>query len=34
MSAPTTKMVRTLNDVPGKLTRVFAALRDQKREAA
>ena len=34
MNAPITKMVRTLNDVPGKLTRVFAALRDQKREAA
>tara|TARA_B100001989_G_C24448005_1_gene417456 strand:- start:155 stop:685 length:531 start_codon:yes stop_codon:yes gene_type:complete len=34
MNAPLTKMVRTLNDVPGKVTRVFAALRDQKREAA
>ena len=34
MNAPTTKMVRTLNDVPAKVTRVFAALRDQKREAA
>ena len=34
MNAPVTKMVRTLNDVPGKVTRVFAALRDQKREAA
>ena len=34
MNAPLTKMVRTLNEVPGKVTRVFAALRDQKREAA
>jgi|TARA_A100000164_G_scaffold291025_1_gene264392 large subunit ribosomal protein L10 len=34
MNAPVTKMVRTLNEVPGKVTRVFAALRDQKREAA
>ena len=34
MNAPVTKMVRTLNELPGKVTRVFAALRDQKREAA
>ncbi|OUW42484.1 MAG: 50S ribosomal protein L10, partial [Gammaproteobacteria bacterium TMED180] len=34
MNGPVTKMVRTLNEVPGKVTRVFAALRDQKREAA
>jgi len=34
MNAPVIKMVRTLNEVPGKVTRVFAALRDQKREAA
>ena len=34
MNAPVTKVVRTLNEVPGKVTRVFAALRDQKREAA
>ena len=34
MNAPLTKMVRTLNDVPGKVTRVFAALRDQKKEGA
>jgi large subunit ribosomal protein L10 len=34
MNAPLTKMVRTLNEVPGKVTRVFAALRDQKRDAA
>ena len=29
MNAPVTKMVRTLNDVPGKVTRVFAALREK-----
>jgi large subunit ribosomal protein L10 len=34
MNAPVTKMVRTLNELPGKVTRVFGALRDQKREAA
>ena len=34
LNAPATKMVRTLNEVPGKVTRIFAALRDQKREAA
>ena len=31
--APITKLARTLNDVPGRLTRVVAAVRDQKQEA-
>jgi large subunit ribosomal protein L10 len=30
MLAPVTKLARTLNEVPGKLVRVFAAIRDQK----
>jgi len=30
MLAPTEKLVRTLNEVPTKLTRVVAAIRDQK----
>ena len=34
MQAPVTKLVRTLNDVPGKVTRVIAAVRDQKQETA
>ncbi len=33
MQAPVTKLARTLNDVPGKVTRVVAAVRDQKQEA-
>ena len=33
MQAPITKLVRTLNDVPAKLTRGVAAVRDQKQEA-
>ncbi len=32
--APVTKLVRTLNDIPGRVTRVVAAVRDQKQEAA
>src|SRR5690606_17387733 len=32
--APVTKLVRTLNDIPGRITRVVAAVRDQKRDAA
>ncbi|WP_339805310.1 50S ribosomal protein L10 [uncultured Marinobacter sp.] len=32
--APVTKLARTLNDVPGRITRVIAAVRDQKQEAA
>ena len=32
MQAPITKLARTLNDVPGRVTRVMAAVRDQKQE--
>lgn len=34
MLAPVTKLAMALNDVPGKVTRVVAAVRDQKKEAA
>jgi len=34
MRAPVAKLVRTMNEVPGKLVRTLAAVRDQKREAA
>lgn len=34
MQAPITKLARTLNEVPGKLVRTVAAVRDQKQEAA
>lgn len=34
MQAPITKLARTMNEVPGKLVRVVAAVRDQKQEAA
>lgn len=34
MKAPTEKLARTLNEVPGKLTRTVAAIRDQKEQAA
>jgi large subunit ribosomal protein L10 len=34
MLGPITKLVRTLNEVPTKVTRVVAAVRDQKKEAA
>ncbi len=34
MIAPATKLVQTLNEVPAKVTRVVAAVRDQKKEAA
>jgi large subunit ribosomal protein L10 len=34
MQAPVTKLARTLNEVPGKLVRTVAAVRDQKQEAA
>ena len=34
MLAPVTKLARTFNDVPGQVTRVMAAVRDQKQEAA
>jgi large subunit ribosomal protein L10 len=33
MKAPVEKFVRTLNEVPGKLTRTVAAIRDQKQSA-
>lgn len=34
MLAPTTKLVQTMNAVPGKLVRTLAAVRDQKEQAA
>jgi large subunit ribosomal protein L10 len=34
MKAPIGKLTRTLNEVPGKLVRTFAAIRDQKQAAA
>lgn len=34
MQAPITKLARTLKEVPGKLTRTVAAVRDQKQDAA
>ena len=34
MLAPVTKLVQTFNEVPTKATRVVAAVRDQKQEAA
>jgi large subunit ribosomal protein L10 len=34
MQAPVSKLVRTMNEVPGKLVRTLAAVRDQKQEAA
>lgn len=34
MIAPVTKLVRTFNEVPSKVTRVIAAVGDQKKEAA
>ena len=33
MNAPVTKLARTLNEVPGKLVRTLAAIRDQKQQA-
>jgi large subunit ribosomal protein L10 len=30
MLAPITKLARTFNDVPGRVVRVVAAVRDQK----
>ncbi|MFV1872808.1 MAG: 50S ribosomal protein L10 [Oleiphilus sp.] len=32
--APVTKLARTFNDIPSKVTRVVAAVRDQKQDAA
>jgi large subunit ribosomal protein L10 len=34
IQAPVTKLVRTLNEVPAKVTRAVAAIRDKKKEAA
>ncbi len=34
MKAPATKLVQTINEVPGKLVRTLAAIRDQKEQAA
>ena len=34
MKAPTTKLGQTMNEVPGKLVRTLAAVRDQKEAAA
>jgi large subunit ribosomal protein L10 len=34
MLEPVAKLAKTLNDVPAKVTRVVAAVRDQKQEAA
>ncbi len=34
MQAPVVKLVRTLNEVPSKLVRTLAAVRDQKQDAA
>ena len=33
MMAPATKLVRTMNDIPARVTRAVAAVRDQKQEA-
>ena len=33
IQAPTTKLVRTLNEIPGKLVRTLAAVKDQKEQA-
>ncbi len=34
MKAPVTKLAQTMNEVPGKLVRTLAAVRDQKEQAA
>jgi large subunit ribosomal protein L10 len=34
MLEPVAKLAKTLNDVPAKVTRVVAAVRDQKQEEA
>ena len=34
MQAPVAKLVRTMNEVPGRFVRTLAALRDQKEKAA
>ena len=33
MQAPVTKLVQTLNEVPGRFVRTLAAVRDQKQAA-
>jgi large subunit ribosomal protein L10 len=33
MQAPVTKLVQTVNEVPSKLVRTLAAVRDQKQAA-
>jgi len=32
MQAPVTKLAMTLNDIPAQVTRVVAAVRDQKQQ--
>jgi large subunit ribosomal protein L10 len=34
IQAPITKLARTFNEVPSKITRAVAAVRDQKKDAA
>lgn len=34
MLAPATKLARTMNDIPARVTRAVAAVRDQKQQAA
>jgi large subunit ribosomal protein L10 len=34
MLAPVTKLAMTVNDIPGRVTRVMAAVRDQKQQEA
>jgi large subunit ribosomal protein L10 len=34
MQAPVVKLARTMNEVPGKLVRTIAAVRDQKQAEA
>ena len=34
MLAPATKLVQTMNDIPARVTRAVAAVRDQKQQAA
>ena len=34
MMAPATKLTRTLNDIPSRVTRAVAAVRDQKQQQA
>jgi large subunit ribosomal protein L10 len=34
MQAPVGKLVRTMNEVPGKLVRTVVAVRDQKEQSA